>query len=202
MKASTCQNGNLASVDSAAANPRVISTGLPALDSKIDGGLRLGRVTELVGPAPLTHLIAQSCIASNTRNGRPVAIIDYVHDIGVSATSLANTILCQPDNLAILPRLVSRLIAAGVALIVIFIGDEVRFHRGIPQSTVDRNLTKVLQQLPWGLASGNAACLAITEQPIMPNGPTVIRAVSVQPENGRLCLEITAALDDVLGCVS
>lgn len=132
MKSSTCQKGTLASVESADANPRVLSTGLPALDCKIDGGLRLGRVTELVGPAHLTHLIAQSCIASNARNGRLVAVIDYVHDIGVPTTTLANTILCQPDNLSILPRLIARFNASGVALIVVFIGDEVRFHRGVP----------------------------------------------------------------------
>lgn len=201
MKTSTCRNGTLASLESAESNPRVISTGLPALDCKIDGGLRLGRITELVGPAQLTHVIAQSCIASSARDGRPVAVIDYVHDIGVSAITLANAVFCQPDNLAILPRLVARFIAADVALIVVFIGGEVTFHRGVPHSAVDRNLTKALQQLQWGLASGDAACLAISDQPVMPNGPTVIRAVAVQRENGRLLLEITTALDDLLGCV-
>jgi len=195
MKTTTDKNQNVVTLDQAVLTRRALTTGMPALDGKLDGGLRVNQITEFVGPARLSHMLAQSCIAAAKRDGHSIALIDYVHDIGIAANQLNGLTVCQPDNLAVLPKLVGSLIGASVKLIVVFLGDSISFDHGIPRSAVDENLSRALQQLPWTVATGGSVCLVISDWPVIPNGTTVIRAFGINGETSELFLKVTSAIE-------
>jgi hypothetical protein len=195
MKTSKKNNSNVLVLEHSRTAHKVVSTGLPAMDSHLGGGLGINQVTELVGPVYMAHLLAQSCISSAQRQGLPVAVIDYVHELALSRCSLEAAEVVQPDMVAALPGLVTRFARSGIKLAVAFLGDSVFFDHGIPRSPADRNLSRALRQLQWATASSGLACLLISDRPIMPDGATVVRAFGIKPETGEIFLKVTPAIE-------
>jgi hypothetical protein len=154
-----------------------VSVGHPLLDSKLGGGLRPGRVTELVGPADQTHPIAFACMSEAIRGGQLVSAIDFVHELQMDVSSLLGLTIVQPEKMRDLSKVVGKLAFPGMDLIVLFLGDEISFHDGKPRCQIDWEADLCLRQIRWSLASAGTACLAVTDYPVMPDGPTVVRAL-------------------------
>jgi hypothetical protein len=76
MKTPADKNQNVVTLDRVVITRRTLTTGLPALDGKLDGGLRINQITELVGPARPSHMLAQSCIPAATKAGHLITLID------------------------------------------------------------------------------------------------------------------------------
>jgi hypothetical protein len=172
-----------------------VSVGHPVLDSKLGGGLRPGRITELVGPADQTHPIAFACMSGAIRGGQLVAAIDFVHDLRMDVNSLPGLTIVQPDRMRDLSKIVGRLAFPGMDLIVLFLGDEISFHDGKPRCQVDWEADLCLRQIRWSLASADSACLVVTDYPVMPDGPTVVRVLPGRLASDQARFEVIHSLE-------
>jgi hypothetical protein len=173
----------------------LLSLGHTGLDLKLGGGLRPGRVTELVGPSDLTHAVVESCIEAARNGGRSVGIIDYVHDLKLPAGFLSEIPIAQPGRVSDLSQYVGKMAVLGLDLIILFLGDEISFHDGRARSPVEWEADLCLKQIRWSLASAATACLVVTNWPVMPDGPTVIK---MQPDGsvpGGARADVTTSLE-------
>jgi hypothetical protein len=173
----------------------LLSLGHTGLDLKLGGGLRPGRVTELVGPSELTHAVVESCIEVARNGGRSVGIIDYVHDLKLPAGFLSEIPIAQPGRVSDLSKYVGKMAVPGLDLIILFLGDEISFHDGRARSTVEWEADLCLKQIRWSLASAGTACLVVSDWPVMPDGPTVLRAVPVTNSADRFSIEVIPSLE-------
>jgi hypothetical protein len=96
-----------------------LSTGLPALDGAVDGGLPKGRVTELAGPAGAGRTgIALAIAGHATRAGETIAWVDAEDALDPDAAVdtgvvLARTLWVRPRHPADAPRAAELLLRAG-----------------------------------------------------------------------------------------
>jgi RecA/RadA recombinase len=96
-----------------------LSSGLPALDGLLDGGLPRGRVTELAGPRSAGRTaLAATVAAAATGAGETIAWVDPADALdaeaaGAAGVALARTLWVRPRSLADALRATDILLGAG-----------------------------------------------------------------------------------------
>jgi hypothetical protein len=181
--------------NSDASNSQYLSADIPALDSKLGGGLRRGSITELVGSAQLTCPLMARFIKSSLAARRKVGLVDCVHDLGVFRIPFRKLSIVQPTRVRELPIHLNRFSREGFGLVVLNLGSEVWFENGIPKSAVDEDLGFTLAQVQAVVRASSLACLSVADWPVMPGGPTVIRALGRNPETSLADCTVVPAIE-------
>jgi hypothetical protein len=167
-----------ASQTDAVAEPTVLSTGFPALDHALGGGLPRGHITELVGGGTAGQMtLAAKTLLEAQQQGLPVVYIDVWQAIDLD--------LLARCGVHLEPLVVLR--PSGLAQAVAMIGDLLR-GGGVGAMVLDRlhpllaggaDLQMLNQHLPtWGLLLSRTLCaLLILTEIIVPDdypyGPTL-----------------------------
>src|ERR1700722_19643538 len=100
----------------------IIAAGLPALGTKLGGGLRRGKLTELVGLSEVSLPLAGHFVASSLAAEGRVGVIDCVHDLEKLGVPTSRLEIVQPCLLQDLPRDLNRFGRKGYDLILLNLG--------------------------------------------------------------------------------